>query len=98
MRINLDGRLGLYQLCERIRVKHYSIRAEQVDVDWVKRFILFHGERHPKDMGVTVVEAFQTHLAMCSESSRGCCLAMSHNRAGESPVVDESGYLWVAKK
>lgn len=54
----------LDQLRERIRVKHYSIRTEQVYADWVKRFLLFHGERHPKDMGVAEVEAFLTHLAV----------------------------------
>ncbi len=31
------------QLRGRIRVKHYSIRTEQAYVDWVRRFILFHG-------------------------------------------------------
>jgi integrase len=32
---------------ERIRVKHYSIRTEQAYCDWIKRFIVFHGKRHP---------------------------------------------------
>jgi hypothetical protein len=32
---------------DRIRVKHYSIRTEQADFDWIKRFIRFHGKRHP---------------------------------------------------
>jgi hypothetical protein len=32
---------------DRIRVKHYSIRTEQTDSDWIKRFIHFHGKRHP---------------------------------------------------
>lgn len=32
---------------ERIRIKHYSIRTEQAYVDWIRRFILFHGKRHP---------------------------------------------------
>jgi hypothetical protein len=30
-----------------IRIKHYSSRTEQAYVDWIKRFILFHGKRHP---------------------------------------------------
>jgi hypothetical protein len=33
-----------------IRKKHYSIRTEEAYVSWIKRFILFHGKRHPGDM------------------------------------------------
>lgn len=54
----------LDQLRNRIRVKHYSIRTEQQYVQWVRRFIVFHGKRHPRDMGVAEVEAFLTHLAV----------------------------------
>jgi integron integrase len=49
---------------EIIRRKHYSIRTEQAYVDWIKRFILFHDKRHPKELGATEVEAFLTHLAV----------------------------------
>ena len=49
---------------DRIRVKHYSIRTETQYVQWVKRFILFHDKKHPKDMGAPEVEAFLTHLAV----------------------------------
>jgi len=34
-----------------LRTKHYSYRTEQTYVDWIKRYILFHQKRHPKDMG-----------------------------------------------
>ena len=49
---------------QRIRVLHYSIRTEQAYVDWARRFILFHGKRHPRDMGAADVTAFLTHLAV----------------------------------
>jgi integron integrase len=49
---------------DRVRVKHYSIRTEQVYVDWIKRFIRFHGKRHPSELGAPEVEAFLTHLAV----------------------------------
>jgi len=52
------------QVRERLRVKHYSIRTEQVYTDWIKRFILFHGKRHPKAMGASEIEAFLTDLAV----------------------------------
>ena len=54
----------LDQLRDKIRVKHYSIRTETQYVHWAKRFILFHGKRHPRDLGPAEVEAFLTHLAV----------------------------------
>jgi integron integrase len=54
----------LDQVRERIRVKHYSIRTEKQYMHWIKRFILYHGERHPQEMGMAEVEAFLTHLAV----------------------------------
>lgn len=54
----------LDQVRDKIRVKHYSIRTEQAYLDWVKRFVLFHGKRHPEAMGAAEVEAFLTHLAV----------------------------------
>lgn len=54
----------LDQVRERLRLKHYSIRTEQQYVQWVRRFILFHDKRHPRDMGAAEVEAFLTHLAV----------------------------------
>ena len=59
----------LEQLSDRIRVKHYSIRTEQAYSDWVRRFILFHGKRHPREMGAKEVEAFLTHLAVAGRVS-----------------------------
>jgi integron integrase len=47
-----------------LRVKHYSIRTEQAYVDWVRRFILFHDTRHPRDLGAAEVETFLTDLAV----------------------------------
>src|SRR5882672_4934026 len=66
----------LDQLRGRLRVKHYSIRTEQAYVDWVRRFILFHGKRHPRDLGPREVEAFLTHLAV-----KGRVSASTQNQA-----------------
>jgi integron integrase len=54
----------LAQLREALRVRHYSIRTEQAYVDWVRRFIVFHGKRHPSALGAGEVQAFLTHLAV----------------------------------
>ena len=53
----------LDQVRERIRVKHYSLRTEDAYLHWIRRFIFFHGKRHPSDMGGSEVEAFLSHLA-----------------------------------
>ena len=49
---------------ERLRVKHYSIRTEKSYVGWIKRYIHFHGKRHPRDMGKAELEAFLSALAV----------------------------------
>jgi integrase len=53
----------LDQVRDVMRRKHYSIRAEQSYIDWIRRFILFHGKRHPLEMGEQEVTVFLTHLA-----------------------------------
>ncbi len=54
----------LEQVRDVIRRRHYSIRTEQAYVQWVRRFVLFHGKRHPRDMGMREVEGFLTYLAV----------------------------------
>ena len=53
----------LERVRRKIRLKHYSLRTEQAYLDWIKRYIIFHGKRHPAGMGAGEVEAFLTHLA-----------------------------------
>ena len=45
-----------------MRRKHYALRTEQSYLAWIKRYILFHNKRHPRDMNRAEVEAFLTHL------------------------------------
>jgi len=54
----------LEQIGDAIRVRHYSIRTERTCIEWARRFILFHGKRHPEQMGEAEVAAFLTHLAV----------------------------------
>lgn len=53
----------LDQVVAKIRFKHYSRRTELTYAHWIKRFILFHGKRHPKEMGAPEIEAFLSALA-----------------------------------
>jgi len=48
---------------DAIRRKHYSYRTEQAYVQWIRRFILHSGRRHPREMGGAEVTAFLSHLA-----------------------------------
>ena len=59
----------LDQMRERIRLKHYSYRTEQQYLGWVRRFVLFHGKRHPAELGGAEVEAFLSWLATAREVS-----------------------------
>ncbi|CAG1002618.1 hypothetical protein MTYP_03022 [Methylophilaceae bacterium] len=54
----------LDQVRGKIRLRHCSIRTGKSYVDWIKRYILFHGKDHPTDLGAQNVEAFFTHLAV----------------------------------
>jgi integron integrase len=44
-------------------VRHYSRRTEVSYVDWVRRYIRFHGQKHPRDLGESHVSAFLSALA-----------------------------------
>jgi integron integrase len=53
----------LDQVRDAIRLRHYSYRTEKTYVDWIRRFILFHGKRHPATMGGPELEAWLSSLA-----------------------------------
>ena len=54
----------LEQVREVIRSRHYSLRTEETHLSWMKRFILFHGKRHPREMGGHEVQQFLSYLAV----------------------------------
>ncbi len=75
-----------------VRVNHYSPRTEQAYVDWIERFIRFHGIRHPHEMGAEEVRAFLTHLATelnvdAEPSLFGAALSVSRG-AQTAPALD----------
>ncbi len=49
---------------QAIRTRHYSPRTEEAYVSWIRRYIAFHGLRHPAELGPAEVEAFLSHLAV----------------------------------
>ena len=79
----------LDQMKAELRLRHYSLRTEHAYVDWVRRFIRFHGLRHPKDMGAAEVEAFLSHLASerhvssATQNQAKCALLFLYKRVLE---------------
>src|SRR5450756_1579498 len=57
------------QMSAALRSRHYSRRTEQAYCLWVRRFIRFHGIRHPADMAEPEINAFLTHLAVDEQVS-----------------------------
>ena len=52
-----------------IRVKHFSLSTEKAYVAWIRRFILFHGKRHPLYMGEDEIRQFISYLAVDAKIS-----------------------------
>ena len=48
---------------EAIRVRHYSRRTEEAYTHWIRRFIVFHGKRHPDELGNREISIFLASLA-----------------------------------
>lgn len=61
----------------QIRLRHYSPRTEEAYLGWVRRFIRFHGGRHPREMGAEEVTAFLSSLASSGVSASTQNQAMS---------------------
>jgi hypothetical protein len=59
----------LDQVREGIRKRHYSRKTEKSYVGWIRRFILFHGKRHPAEMGEAEISHFLSHLAVTAKVS-----------------------------
>lgn len=60
----LAGRGPFEVAREKIRTRHLAFRTEQAYLQWMPRYVKFHGRRHPRGMGRAEVEAFLTHLAV----------------------------------
>lgn len=77
---------------EAIRYKHYSIRTEHSYVEWVRRFVAFHGRRHPRDMGADEVRVFLGYLA-----SELKVAASTHRQALQRAIKAAVGLAGIAK-
>lgn len=53
----------LEELRLALRRRHYAYDTSKIYIQWVKRFILYHNKRHPKEMGADEITAFLNYLA-----------------------------------
>ncbi len=61
----METRRGLFAVCrEKMRTRHMSVRTEKAYLQWLRRYIAFHGRKHPRKLGAKEVEQFLTHLAV----------------------------------
>jgi len=60
----MAGKKLLDQVTEVARFRHLSLRTEDTYRNWIKRYILFHHKRHPRELDADAVRAFLTHLAV----------------------------------
>ena len=56
---------------ERLHVKHYSLRTEEAYLGWIKRYVWFHGKRHPETMSEADIGAFLSRQASEAKVSAG---------------------------
>jgi hypothetical protein len=69
-------RLLFASIRDRIRARHYSLRTEKAYVHWIRRYLVFHGRRHPRELGPREMEAFLSALA-----TEGRVAASTQNQA-----------------
>lgn len=72
--ISTTGKTTLWErIAIAVRAKGYSLSTERTYVHWAKRFVFWHGKRHPAQMGATEVQAFLNHLAVDKSNAPSTC-------------------------
>jgi integron integrase len=82
----------LDQVRRAVRVKHFSRRTEEAYCLWTRRFVLFHGKRHPRELGAAEIRAFLSHLAVeqdvaaSTQNQALCALLFLYRHVLEQPL------------
>jgi integron integrase len=71
----------LDQVRQLMRLRHYGLRTEEAYVGWIRRYILFHGKRHPNELNEKDVSDFLSSLAI-----NGRVAASTQNQALNAPL------------
>jgi hypothetical protein len=75
-----------------VRMRHYSRKTEKTYVGWIRRFILFHGKRHSRDMGAAEVTRYLRTLVAASTQNQALSALLFPYRdvlGVELPWLDE---------
>jgi integron integrase len=82
----------LDQVRELIRRRGMSPRTAQSYCHWIRRYVLFHGKRHPRELGAAEVEAFlswlanERHVAAATQNQALCALVFLYNEVLQTPL------------
>ena len=92
----------LDQVRRALRTKHYSRRTEEAYVHWIRKYILYHNKRHPKDMGEKEINQFLTHLAVdrhvaASTQNQALCAIIFLYKQVLKKDIDELEFTWAKK-
>ncbi len=94
----------LNKVREEVRVRHYALTTEKTYVHWVKRFILFHGKRHPEEMGENEVRSFLSDLAVrrrvapATQNQALCALVFLYKSVLDRPLGEMQGLVWAQSR
>jgi hypothetical protein len=89
------GRMLSDVVHEKLRAGHYSRRTEEAYLGWIRRFIKYHGGRHPREMGKTEVEAFLSYLTTAKNvaaSTQNGSILICRWSAGFGPLQRPFGF------
>lgn len=91
------------QVRAAIRLRHYSRRTEDSYASWIRRYVVFHGTRHPLEMGSAEVAMFLSHLAERANVSAStqnqalCALLFLYRQVLDRPLGPVAGVAWAKK-
>lgn len=103
VRLNPPPRL-LTRVREVCRARHFSLRTEDAYVGWIRRFILFHGKRHPSEMGAVEINGFLTslavdgHVAASTRNQARCALLFLYKAVLEIKLEKASDEVVLAQR
>lgn len=96
--------MGLVDLFrDRIRTRHYALSTEESYTDWVRRFLAFHGYRHPAELGEKEINDFLSHLAVegsvagSTQNQALCAIVLFYGDVLKKKIGDLGDLIWAKK-
>ncbi len=88
----------------QMRVRQMSWATEKAYIGWIRRYILFHGKRHPAEMGAKQISAFLTHLASeervsaSTQNQALCALMFLYKNVLGTDVGELEDLIWAKRR